>query len=267
MAEVLGLVRIVRGKYMGKPNFDLVVKLSLADNLEEARKEWVRSELVNSKGDLERQCYLCGAWLKHTYRIYRRGDSAEIYPVGKDCVLGFADTELKNDIQTKDKGRKAEKRLLEKELHMEDLGENFEHLKNYLTIDKLKEYMEEGYFVEDQENNRDPESDYRLFEMMLGRGRKKTLAWAKKERILYVLNNYIRGSILQEFDLEAHKKYLEQIDRENALVQLHQLRQELETYGVHKDLTAFAAFSIQTLYHQIEIWTLELKGLRELREQ
>lgn len=190
---------------MGKPNYDLVLQLSLADNLEDARKEWIRSELVKSSDDSLRQCYLCGAWLKNAYRIYRRGNSAEIYPVGKDCVISFADKELRDDIKTKDRGRKAEKKLLDKELIMADLGENLEHLKYYITLDKLKEYKAKGYFVEDQENDRDPESDYRLFEMILGKGRKKNLAWDKKERILYVLNTYLRGAILQKFDLAAHK--------------------------------------------------------------
>ncbi|HFI0039267.1 TPA: hypothetical protein ACGOZY_001929 [Streptococcus suis] len=176
----------------------IVISLSLADNWEEARQEWTKVKLEKIDKTMESKC-LCGkAHLQKVYSVSRTDlSNIKLSPIGSSCIKKFQNKELTKSL------KKAER-----EYRLRSSSE-FSSLKEILDLDSLEEYYQKGYFKADRGNRYDPWNDYQLFKLALSRKQsERQLAFHKMERILYVVNDYLRPELNQVFDVEAYLKKL-----------------------------------------------------------
>ncbi|HEM3683946.1 TPA: hypothetical protein U1D20_001420 [Streptococcus suis] len=176
----------------------IVISLSLADNWEEARQEWTRVKLEKIDKTMESKC-LCGkAHLQKVYSVSRTDLSdIKLSPIGSSCIKKFQNKKLTKSL------KKAER-----EFRLRS-NSDFSSLKEIMDLDSLDEYYQKGYFKADRGNRYDPWNDYQLFKLALsGKQSERQLAFHKMERILYVVNDYLRPELNQVFDVEDYLKKL-----------------------------------------------------------
>ncbi|HFU4451578.1 TPA: hypothetical protein ACGPAN_001668, partial [Streptococcus suis] len=176
----------------------IVISLSLADNWEEARLEWTRVKLEKIDKTMESKC-LCGkAHLQKVYSVSRTDlSNIKLSPIGSSCIKKFQNKELIKSL------KKAEREYRLR------TNSDFSSLKEIMDLDSLAEYYQKGYFKADRGNHFDPWNDYQLFKLALsGKQAERQLAFHKIERILYVVNDYLRPELNQVFDVEAYLKKL-----------------------------------------------------------
>lgn len=176
----------------------IVISLSLADNWEEARQEWTRVKLEKIDKTMESKC-LCGkAHLQKVYSVSRTDlSNIMLSPIGSSCIKKFQNKELTKSL------KKAEREYRLR------TNSDFSSLKEIMDLDSLDEYYQKGYFKADRGNHFDPWNDYQLFKLALsGKQADRQLAFHKIERILYVVNDYLRPELNQVIDVEAYLKKL-----------------------------------------------------------
>lgn len=176
----------------------IVISLSLADNWEEARLEWTRVKLEKIDKTMESKC-LCGkAHLQKVYSVSRTDlSNIKLSPIGSSCIKKFQNKELTKSLKR-----------AEREYRLRT-NSDFSSLKEIMDLDSLDEYYQKGYFKADRGNHFDPWNDYQLFKLALsGKQAERQLAFHKIERILYVVNDYLRPELNQVFDVDAYLKKL-----------------------------------------------------------
>ncbi|KXT83322.1 hypothetical protein ACVRXQ_06250 [Streptococcus panodentis] len=177
---------------------ETIIRLSSSDNWEQARMEWTKAKLIKIDSSHRQSC-LCGHKnIKKLFSIVRNdGSEIELYPIGSSCIEKFENEELTKSL------KKAEKIYKLKE------GDSFQDLRDMMDIELLDQFYEEGYFKEDKENEFNTWNDYILFKMALSRsGKERQLAYNKMDRILYVVNDYLRPELNGIFDIDEYKKNL-----------------------------------------------------------
>lgn len=187
--------------------------------------EWSKTAYIGYDDEKEEKCALCGTGIKHIYEIENwNGD--KLKPIGGTCMEIFQNPSFKLSYEEAKKQSNIAKNNFIKEFNLKNkeiILDDFRDLKQYLTRENLQRYWDEGYFHEDLENDGEPAKDFRILSLSLRNKEERELVWDKKERILFVIENYLKPELRKVFDVQAHKKHLRE---ERERLEQERLRKE-----------------------------------------